>query len=357
MMAVQIQSPEEADLPYDTYVYTHSHSDLYHLSGWLNIIQKTYGHKGYLLTAQTEDGRIAGALTIVLIKNFFFGKSLVSLPFFDFGGILANHEEAEEALIQEAIALSKRLGVEAIELRHTQPLSVTPKKINGDIVRWSTRTHKVRMMLKLPDSSDALLASFKSKLRSQIKKPVKSGLHAVVGGTELLDDFYKVFSINMRDLGSPVHSHAMIENVLKEFPGKAKLILVYKDNNPLACSMIVGYKNVLENPWASALREYSRLSPNMLLYWTMLEYACNNRYEYFDFGRSSPDEGTYKFKKQWGAESFPLYWQSICLGGNDCHQNGRSDKSNYGRAIQIWQRLPVPVTRLIGPRIRKYISL
>jgi len=117
----------------------------------------------------------------------------------------------------------------------------------------------------------------------------------------------------MRDLGSPVHSKTLIQNVIEEFTDQFKIILVYKGNQPVACSIIVGFKDILQNPWASALRQYSRLSPNMLLYWAMLEHGCDTGYEYFDFGRSSPDEGTYKFKKQWGSKPKPLHWQYIYL--------------------------------------------
>jgi FemAB-related protein (PEP-CTERM system-associated) len=200
------------------------------------------------------------------------------------------------------------------------------------------------------------MKSFKSKLRSQIKKPLKEGLNSKVGGLELLEDFYKVFSINMRDLGSPLHSKEIMRNTLEEFPDTARIVIVHKDNQSLACGLIVGFKNILENPWASALREYSRLSPNMLLYWSMLEYACDNGFSSFDFGRSSPSEGTYKFKEQWGAEPSPLNWHYISLNGRAADAE-IDEKSKFEKAIRYWQKLPVPVTRIIGPMIRKHIGL
>ncbi|MBN1227625.1 MAG: GNAT family N-acetyltransferase, partial [Deltaproteobacteria bacterium] len=223
-------------------------------------------------------------------------------------------------------------------------------------ISYATKSHKVRMLLHLPDSSDTLMKSFKAKLRSQIKKPIKEGLLSKVGGLELLDDFYKVFSINMRDLGSPVHSKKLIQNVLKEFSEKSKIVMVYKDDQPIAGSIIIGFKDTLENPWASALRKYSRLSPNMLLYWTMLEYACDQGFQYFDFGRSSPDEGTYKFKEQWGADPTPLHWHYISLN-NERASEETSEKSRFQNAIKYWQKLPVPLTKILGPMIRKHIGL
>jgi len=348
------------------YVENHLHATLYHLSIWKNIIEKTYGHKTYYLIAEQQPSNpnnpVVGILPLVHMKHPFFGNNLISIPFWDYGGVLADDKQTEKALLCEAMKLGKNLKVGYIELRHTQPLSCLrelnpPNPTNStNPTTYVTRSHKVRMLYELPESSEMLMNSYKSKLRSQIKKPLKEGLYPKVGGIELLEDFYKVFSINMRDLGSPVHSSKLMKNVLTEFSEKAKIVMVYKDKQPLAASLIIGFKNTLENPWASALREYSRLSPNMLLYWSMLEYACDNGYKYFDFGRSTPDEGTYKFKKQWGAKPNPLYWHYISLNGQPIEKE-IPEKFKFEKAIHFWKKLPVPVTKTIGPMIRKHIGL
>jgi FemAB-related protein (PEP-CTERM system-associated) len=399
-MSVTVKKIKSTDThAWDTYVYNHPHATLYHLSSWKNVIERTYGHKTYyLMGVQSDDlsgslvpqpnnlnnatnstnpnnrdnpiNPVVGILPLVHLKHFLFDNSLISIPFFDLGGILAHDVVVEKALLSEAINLGQQLKVKSIELRHTQPLSWLNEtnSINSthsnpsnsmnpvDPITYATKSHKVRMLLDLPESSEKLMKSFKSKLRSQIRKPIKEGLNAKIGGLELLDDFYNIFSVNMRNLGSPVHSRKLMQNVLEAFAGSARIVVVCKGEEPVACSMIAGFKDTLENPWASALREYSRLSPNMLLYWTMLEYACNNGYAHFDFGRSSPDEGTYKFKKQWGAKPETLYWHCISLNG---HQVGEetSEKSKFKKAISYWQKMPVPVTKIIGPMIRKHIGL
>ena len=376
---IKIIQSSVADI-WDVYIHANSAATLYHLFGWKNVIKKTYGHKTYYLIA-TQPGKlnnannsinttdpscstneVVGVLPLVHLQHFMFGNSLISIPFFDLGGILADNKEAEEALLSEAIKLGQKLKVNNIELRQIKPLAwfySTNSITRGNLINAATcaiKSHKVRMLLELPDSSEALMKSFKSKLRSQIKKPLKEGLVSIIGGMELLNDFYDVFSVNMRNLGSPVHSKRLIRNVIEEFPDKSRIVMVYKGKHPMAGSIITGFNNILENPWASSLRQYCRLSPNMLLYWTMLEYACDNGYSYFNFGRSSPDEGTYKFKKQWGAKPEPLYWHYLSVNGAtiDCEI---SEKSKFNKAIQYWQKIPVSVTKVIGPKIRKHIGL
>ncbi|WP_232367029.1 FemAB family XrtA/PEP-CTERM system-associated protein [Desulfocicer vacuolatum] len=342
---------------WDRYVLSHHEATLYHMFLWKAVIERTYGHKTYYLAAfdKSED-QVKGVLPLVHLNHFVFGRALISLPFFDMAGVLANDEETEKALLSQAVTLGKALKVKDVELRHTCSNSCFKEISLIDSVAWDLEKNKVRMLLDLPDSSFALMKSFKSKLRSQIKRPLKAGLKAQIGGIELLDKFYQVFLINMRDLGSPVHARTLFQNVLEQFHENTRVVIVQKGNIPCAASIISGFKTTLENPWASSLRKYSHLSPNMLLYWTMLEYACECGYKRFDFGRSSPGEGTYRFKRQWGAQPKLLYWYRIHLNDNRSEM-AVSNKSKFERAIQYWQKLPVSVTALFGPMIRKYIGL
>lgn len=355
---------------WDQYVDNNPEATLYHRYGWKEVVERTYGHKTYCLMAVKKQKKTTGAedcvvgiLLLIHLKHIIFGNQLVSMPYFDMGGILADNTTAEIALLSKAVTLGKKLKAGNIELRHKQPLSCLSddsrnKSVwnNTDRIQCSKRSDKVRMLLDLFDTPEEMMKSFKSKLRSQIKKPIKAGLKATVGGPELLEDFYRVFLVNMRDLGSPVHSNRLMRNIFELFPNESRMVVVYKADEPVASSLIVGIGETLENPWASSLRQYSRLSPNMLLYWTMLEYACDHGYKYFDFGRSTPGEGTYKFKAQWGAVSHQLHWHYIYLNGR-IHDKETTEQTKFDRAIQYWKKLPVPVTRIIGPMIRKYISL
>lgn len=363
---------------WDDYVYRHPQATLYHLFGWRHVINRTYGHDGYYLLAsdcshgfeRTDFGsasrlheRVVGVLPLIHMKHILFGNSLISMPFLDFGGVLADDGEVESRLLLEAVRLGIELKVNRIELRHVQPVSSLGQIDNRQDLqrlhrplRVFTRTHKVRMLLPLPASSDGLMGSFKSKLRSQIRKPVKEGLVPRVGGAELLEDFYRIFKAGMRDLGSPVHSKELMRSVLQEFPDQSRIVAVYKDEKPLAASLVIGFRDTLENPWASSLREYVRFSPNMLLYMRMLQHACDSGFAYFDFGRSSPDEGTYNFKKQWGAKQHSLYWHYISLDGRPV-DTGNTEKSRFKKIISCWQKLPIAATVIIGPMIRKHIGL
>ena len=376
----------EDDLAWDRYVAGHPSANAYHASHWMRIIAGTYSHKVYALAAVSTDDPSAskpaatdvkGILPLVHLKTPFVGNRLVSMPFFDHGGILADDEDCEKILLQAALALGRKLKVAHIELRHLEKITSLNdgralsgrhedsdprprERLQASSPAWSLRSHKVRLLMPLPDASETLMKSFKSKLRSQIKRPIKAGLTAVIGRAELLDAFYTVFCINMRDLGSPVHARALIRSALESSNDATRIAVVYKDHTPVAASLLVGFKDVMLNPWASSLRRYSKESPNMLLYWTMLAHAADHGYRFFDFGRSTPGEGTYRFKLQWGAEPHPMYWYTIWLNQNrstDEAPEASSPSAKRAAAVKLWQKLPVGISRVIGPSIRKHIDL
>lgn len=337
---------------WDAFVQGNPASTHCHLSGWRNVFARAYNHRGYYLLAE-EKGSISGILPLCRIKSLFFGNQLVSLPFLNYGGVLADAEEAQEALIAEAVRLGKTLGISRIEFRHINPLGLQD---SVPAEKFSENRPKVRMVLGLPESKVVLLESYKAKMRSQIFRSQREGMLVSIGGLELLDDFYEVFSINMRDLGSPVHSKKFFAEIMAEFKPLARIGLVRFQDQPVAAGLIICFKEVVEIPWASSLREFNKFSPNMLLYWSFLEYACDKGFKTFDFGRSTFEEGTYRFKLQWGAKPSILHWQSLSSNG-ELITNNASDKSRFGKVIQLWKRLPLPIAGMVGPIIRKNISL
>ena len=290
---------------WDEYVYKHPDAYHAHLIGWKDVIEKAYRKKPYYLLAEHAE-QIVGVLPLVHIKSVVFGNQLVSMPYLTYGGVLANEPATAEKLIKESITLAWNLDAN-LELRNV----LTMNNIQFTSDQLFCHNSHLSMRLRLPESKDALFNSFQAKLRSQIRRPLKEGIIFKIGGAELLNDFYTVFVVNMRDLGSPVHSIALFINMFNCFADSVKTGVVYSDNKPVAAGIITMFNKFVEIPWASSLRKYNRLSPNMLLYWGLLEFATNNQYKTFDFGRSKEDASTYRFKKQWGSYPVELNWYSM----------------------------------------------
>jgi FemAB-related protein (PEP-CTERM system-associated) len=188
------------------------------------------------------------------------------------------------------------------------------------------------------------------KVRNQVRKAENAGLETVFGGRELLSEFYAVFSHNMRDLGTPVYGRGLFRSILEQFPEEAELCIARTPSGkPVAAALLLHGPDVSEVPSASSLRQYNATCANMLLYWKLLERAVLRGQAVFDFGRSTRDGSTYRFKKQWGAVAEPATWQFYQRKGSATDL--RPDNPSYQRLIRIWQRLPVLVTRWLGPPI------
>jgi serine/alanine adding enzyme len=337
---IKISTLQDDTSAWDEYVNANPATSLYHLAAWRDVIKKSFNHDSVYLFAHAGDMKVKGVLPLVRLKSRLFGDFMVSMPYFNYGGAVADHPSIEARLVSTANTLAADSGVDHIEYR-------------DDIVKADTaeRKDKVNMILPLPAEPDALWQSFSPKLRSQIKRPQRENTQVVHGRSELLDDFYRVFATNMRDLGTPVYGKDFFRNILEAFPLQSSIMTVRLDNHPVAAAFLLGYRETLEIPWASTLRNVNQISVNMLMYWEILSFAIKQKYKYFDFGRSSIDSGTYKFKKQWGAQPKQLYWH-YWLNNRDMPTLNPTNPK-YKIMINIWKRLPLWVTKLIGPAIVK----
>ncbi|MDD2540598.1 MAG: FemAB family PEP-CTERM system-associated protein [Desulfuromonadaceae bacterium] len=329
---------------WDAFVTAQQSSTNYHQYGWRKVVEKSFGHRTMYLAATDCHNEICGILPYVQMKSRMFGSFLVSLPFFNYGGLLVSDDSAAAMLLNASRKMLSGTGVGHIELRHT--------KMCAEVK--ATKQNKVTMLLDLKRSEEEQWSGLDAKVRNQVRKAEKSGLKTVVGGSDLLDGFYEVFCRNMRDLGTPVYGRNFFSNVLEEFPDTTRILSVTQDGKTIASALLTWYKDTLEVPWASSNRDFRSLCPNNLLYWEAIRFAIGMGARTFDFGRSTPDEGTYKFKKQWGARPVQLYWQYMLREGNALPEVNPTNP-RYRLAIQAWQRLPLMLTNLLGPHIVRCI--
>lgn len=307
---------------------------------WLNVFQAAFEHEPYAVEAVSA-GKTVGFLPLAHLDTLLFGKFLVSLPYLNSNGPIAASPGVERLLASRAVALAEELNVRHLELRNEAAL-VHPG-LNAE------NTSKVHMRLKLPAVSQQLWKDLDPKVRNQVRKGEKHQFSVAWGGLELLAPFHDVLSRNMRDLGSPVYGVELFREILATFPDAAEICVVRDSSKPIGAALLLHGRGVTETPTASSLKEYNPTSANMFMYWRLLERAVERRQKVFDFGRSTTDGNTYRFKKQWGAEPHPAVWQYHVIRGDVGDM--RPDNPRYRRAIQLWQRLPLFAARFLGPRI------
>lgn len=340
--AIRISAITDSDAEqWDAYVCNHPQSAFYHRYAWRGIIQRAFAHHSFYWVARDTDGVVRGILPVVRLQSALFGDFGVSIPFFNYGGVLADSDDIAQQLLSHAATSAKNVGMQHLEVRCTKP--------TGD---WPARTDKVSMILRLPDSEDALEAHVGSKIRAQIKRAQQQAPEVRIGSLDLLDDFYAVFAQNMRDLGTPVYEKQFFRLILEAWPDQAHIIALRLGSKPVAAALLLGDRDMMEIPWASTLQSANAMNMNMLLYREVLGFSIQQAYRFFDFGRSSKDSGTYRFKKQWGAEPLQHYWH-YWLDQSGTLPELKPDSPKFRLLIACWKKLPLPVANLIGPHIVK----
>lgn len=323
------------------YVRSRESASIAHRIEWKSVISDSLGHRPRYLIA-LDDSDVVGILPLFVVTTWWRAKYVVSVPWLDYGGIVADNFEAERLLLEEARRITDSECAKFLELRSIEAGSIELKR----------RLDKASFVLDLVGDPEVLWKSFNAKLRNQIRKAQKSELVSDIGGLEYLDDFYGVFSRNMRDLGTPVWGKDFFEHILNAFPDDAELITVKLDEAVVAAGMILTFKRTQYVPSASAIRSFIKLCPNHALYWSVIRRACEEGYLHFDFGRSSWNSGTFNFKRQWNAEPKQLVWQYHLNKAAEVPRIS-PDNSRYRTVINLWKKLPLGVANYLGPKFIK----
>jgi FemAB-related protein (PEP-CTERM system-associated) len=320
---------------WDDYVFSHPHGTAFHAWGWANVFGEVYNQSAHHLLAR-HGGTVVGVLPIIECRTLLSGRLRTSMPFLNYGGPLANALAIEQALCE--VALREGASAKLIELRTGRSL---------ELAGMDEVQPKVTVILDIaPKDPDAVFKGFASKLRSQVRRAQREGIEVRVGHDQL-DAFMTVLEGNMRDLGSPAHGKRFYRAVLSHLGARCVVACAYLNSTPVAAGWAFVYGGEMEITWASSLRKFNRFSPNMALYWAMIEHASKLGLERFNFGRCSPDSPTHKFKLQWGGRTVPLPWHQRKRGATAAAPSKESPA--MAMASRLWQHLPVALTRVVGP--------
>jgi FemAB-related protein (PEP-CTERM system-associated) len=324
---------------WDAFVREHQGS-FCHQAAWQGVMENVLQHQTHYLSAYDATGELSGVLPLVHVRSRVFGNYLLSMPFLNYGGALGR-AEARTALCGKAMHLAGQLGVDLLELRARD---AAPPGM-------AVAARKVTTVLPLPATSQELWDKhFRSKLRSQIRRAMKEEMDVRMGAGER-DSFYDVFARNMRNLGTPVLPRRWFEAIATAFAEQVTFATVYWRGAPVAAGCGFLWNDEFEITWASSLREHAVRSPNMLLYWSMMQECIARGARSFNFGRSTPGASTHRFKQQWGGTDELLPWG--VWGRKTAPPN--PDSAKYIAARNVWRRLPLGVTKWVGPALARQL--
>ncbi|HEX7120392.1 MAG TPA: FemAB family XrtA/PEP-CTERM system-associated protein [Longimicrobiales bacterium] len=335
-----VEAVAGAGAAWDDFVDRSPDASFAHLWRWRTVLADVYGHDARYLVAKDADGRWRGVLPLVRLRSRLFGRHLVSVPLLNHGGAIGA-PAARAQLAEHAAEEARRWGADTLVLRQREPVACA----------LPTARHKVTVALELPDSPATLWReTLRSKVRSQIRRAMKEAMD-VRFGPDQRRAFHEVYARNMRDLGTPAHPPALFEAIAGAFPEHVVFGAVYRHGRPVAGGCGFRWRDAFEMTWASSLREFNRMAPNMLLYWAFMEEMTARGVRVFDFGRCTPGSATHRFKLQWGGAELPLPWLHWSRRGAPPDTPGERPPMRWARAA--WRRLPATIADRLGPAVAR----
>lgn len=326
---------------WDEFLLKNESATFFHQTGWKEAVESTYGHKPYYLVAGNRDA-LLGILPMFFLHNRFFGKRLISVPFAPYGGACSQILDVKEALIDEAIRIGKELDVDYCEFRR---LGNSDEKI-------SQYNYYSTFRLNLSRGKNYIWDNLDRKVRNMIRKGEKNNLEFRIDSARTsINEFYDIYSRNMKYLGTPVHNISFFYNILEAFREKVLIAKALWKGETISSLFLANFNSSLTSCWGSSLKDFQGYAPTDFIYWNSIKFACANNILWFDFGRSPVNSGNYKFKKHWGSLEIPLIYSYFPRRT----KLEPPQQVKYNQFAVAWSYLPLTVTKIIGPKIRKFI--
>jgi FemAB-related protein (PEP-CTERM system-associated) len=331
---------------WDAFVRSHPHGSTYHLTAWQRVIHETFGHEPRHIAAKdARSGKLVGVLPLFLVRSRIFGRMLISTPHAAYGGSLASSDAVAHAIFQRAHEMAKELNVEFLELRHFRNALPDDFLMQKDLYvtfRQELDVDPENCFLKIP-----------RKKRYRIREGIKNGLEFKLDEITI-EEFFELYSRNVRQLGTPVFPKRLFEHFRREFGADCKMFSVHGKDRLLAAACVLFYKDEFVSQYAASLKEYGYLSINNFMYWMLMKYGCENGYRTFDFGRSKKGTGACEFKEHWGMSRSDLQYQYALVRRQSMPDTSPLNPK-FSLGIRAWQKLPLPVTQMLGPMISKHL--
>lgn len=334
---------EGFDSACDEYVRHQPSAKLCHLFEWGEATAYAMKLKHIYLVAR--ENSVCGILPLMHVRSMLFGNRMTSQSMSNYGGMIADSDKARDMLFNKAVELGTQLDCESIEFRNISPL---PYELN-------IRSGKVCMHLPLQADIEETWKLFDPNVRNRVRKAEKSGITVVSGAEELLDGFYGVYTARMRQLGTPCFGRTFMREILRRLPDNSRVFVAYLGDVTVGGAFTVCFNGFAEIPWVSTLLDYNSLSPNNILYWSIIKHYSVAGARIFDFGRSTAEGPTYEFKRHWGTTPVDLHYQ-YWVHPSHKFEILSPDSPRYKRKVEMWKHLPLWVTRLAGPWISRGLS-
>jgi FemAB-related protein (PEP-CTERM system-associated) len=344
-MSVVVRPFEPSDAEgWEAFVAALPEATFFHRLGWKTVVETSFRQPTRYQVA-LRGGEIVGVLPLVEIRSRLFGHALISTAFSIGGGVAALDDEAAEALDTVAVALLGSTGADYLEYRRP------PRRHQGWAAKEDLYANFSRPILT---DADEDLLQIPRKQRAVVRKALKND-NLEVRIDETVDDFYALYSLNVRNLGTPVFSKKFFSALARTFDEDCEILTVTTGGKPISSVMSFYHRDAVMPYFTGSHIEARRLGSNDFMYWHVMRRAAQRGCSVFDFGRSKVGTGPFSFKKNWGFAPEPIVHE-YCLKEGAQMPDLNPLNPKYAARVAVWKRLPLPVANFLGPLVVRNIG-
>jgi hypothetical protein len=353
MSKVSIIDPV-TDSRWDDFVENHPFGAICHLSGWKQVLEKSFKHmKGYYLALLNDDA-IQAALPLYEVKSWLTGNRLVSIPYATICDPLISSGNEMKVLFESALDLSSKPNAAYIEIRTHSSSSLMKDS------RLGSSSFFKQHYIPLENDPEQLRKSFHPTWVTQnIKRALKSNLKLKTADNESdVLNFFSLYSIMRKRLGLPPQPYIFFKMLWEIFsPSKRITILIAEHNKkPIAYLILLKFKDRVSAEYAAWDRRYRNLCPNHYLYWEAIKLSYYEGYKLFDLSRtSSYNDNLMNFKSRWGTQiaDLPTYYYPKQITTRD-HEREKSIAQKILNSIS--KKTPLPALQLMGQFLYRHMG-
>jgi FemAB-related protein (PEP-CTERM system-associated) len=328
---------------WDAFVKAHPEGTFFHLAGWRAVIERAFHHSTYYVFTE-RDGLVTGVMPLVHVRSRLFQSALISNAFCVYGGPIACDDASRNQLVDYALAEMDRLEVNHVEFRN--------RRSSGS--GWSYKSDLYATFRREIDTDpEVSLRMIPRKQRAVIRQSLRNNLE--VNHEMDVYRFYNLYAESVRNLGTPVFSLNYFKLLASVFSDASEMTTVFCHGKPVASVFSFFFRDEVLPYYGGGTIAARSLGANDLMYWTVMCDASTKGYRIFDFGRSKRGSGSFNFKRNWGFTAEPLFYEfKLKEPGEIPNINPLNPK--YRLFIEGWKRLPVPLTKILGPRIARELG-
>lgn len=318
---------------------------IFHSAEWLRMLESSYSHRPHCLGV-VRGGRLEAGMALMEVRSWLTGVRGVCAPFSDFCEPFGAVGDLR-SLLAAAVSLGRQKGWKYLEIRGLHEDGLFPEP------SISYLGHEI----DLRPEPEQILRTFHPSVKRALRKAESSALALEVGSSRAqLEDYYRLHGITRRRLGSPPQPMSFFESLRTRLlePGHGFIVLARRNGVAVAGSVFLHACGQACYKFGASDERFQQFRGSNWVMWHGIQESRRRGCTSLHLGRTAPGaEGLRRYKLGFGARETAIRYFRLEMSGLSVD---RVIDRSEGLPNQVFRRLPVWVSRLVGAAVYPHLS-